>query len=96
MKTNTILVDKDTYFFLNDESRRQRGCSPLDEKQKDKMWKRMYKYKEKKLIDNDTLGGGDGTYNGHWWSWSLETIKDMLNEAGLEYENGPEIEYSYL
>ena len=93
MKKPSILVGKDAYFFLNREERKQRGCKPLTEQQEDRIWNRVSKDGAKTMLDKDSLGGGDGTYYGRWWSWSLETLKAMLDEGGFGYEDGPEIEY---
>jgi hypothetical protein len=96
MIKKTILVDKEAYLYLNEISRKERGCSPLTETQKDRIWSRAFKYNGKRVLDDDSIGGGDGTYCGKWWSWSLETIKDMLTKAGFKFEDGPDIECSYI
>ena len=97
MKQRTILIGKKSYFFLKDEARRQRGCSQLTDADKDRIWKRMPKDWDKYMCTEDSFGGGDGTKDyTKWTTWSIETVKDMLHKAGLEYEDGPEIEVSYL
>ena len=95
--SKTLWVGKGAYFFLNGESRKQRGCKPLTEDQKSKIWERIknsYRYKNGMVrIDDNSFGGGDGTYYGKWTSWSIDTISKMLDDKGYKYRNGKQIEY---
>lgn len=91
----TIWVDRDAYFYLNRISREQRGCKPLSEELEYKIWQRLtfYGKTDKYQLDNESMGGGDGTYNGRWWSWSVETLRNLLDDAGFKYEIGEDREY---
>lgn len=92
--SKTIYVGKEAYFYLNGIMREQRGRKPLSEEAMEKMWNRLNK-NEKGLreVYDGSFGGGDGTYNGRWWSWSVDTIKEMLDEKGFAYEEGGELKY---
>lgn len=95
--SRSIWIGKEAYFFLNRECRKQRGCRPLTEEQEKKFWKRLeiavsVKNGKYQVTDN-SFGGGDGTYNGRWWPWSVDDIERMLNQAGFEYEEGEEVIY---
>ena len=94
--SRTIWVGKKAYFFLNRESRKQRGCKPLSKEQEEKLWrkiKNLSKFKNGQYqIDDDSFGGGDGTYNGKWWDWSLDDIIGMLERNGFKYRAGKKVE----
>ena len=103
-RSPTIWVGKESYMYLNRISREQRGCKQLSQEVENKMWNRQLTKakigkadKEKNLVrlDNDSMGGGDGTYSGKWWSWSISTIKEMLDEAKLPYSDGEELVEEY-
>lgn len=89
----TILIGRDAHEYLEAICREQRGCKPLSAEQKDRQWDRILKFKDTGMrqVYDDTYGGGDGTYWGKWWSWSVETIKTMLDEANLPYEESEPI-----
>lgn len=92
--TETIYIGRDAYMFLDREQRKQRGCKPISKESEDRLWKRIMKDKQGRcLVDDNSFGGGDGTYYGKWWSWSVSTIKNMLDEAGFTYEPGKPMEY---
>ena len=93
VKSKSIFIGKEAHFFLDEESRKQRGCKCLSKEAKEKQWMRIPKVDGLRNVIDDTYGGGDGTYHGKWTSWSVEDIKRMLNEAGLSYVEGPEVEY---
>lgn len=97
-KSDVIGVNKEAYIYLQNIQRVQRGCQPWTPEQQDKMWRRCYKTKDGlKEIDDESLGGGDGTRNGRWWSWDVETIRGMLKDAGynwVEYGTRESIEVS--
>lgn len=84
---DTILIGKEAHIFLMNEERKQRGCKPLSAEAHDRMWNRIPKYKETDMrqVDCETYGGGDGTYSGKWWSWSVDEIKTMLQTAGYKW-----------
>lgn len=91
--SKSIWIGRDAYMYLSREMRRQRGCKPLNEKQEDKRWKDVIRWgrDEKVRVDDDSFGGGDGTYEGRWWPWSVDTLKRMLTDAGYAYEDGEEV-----
>lgn len=88
LKSETILVDRDAYFYLRNIMREQRGCVKITKEQDDKIWSKVLAFGKdgKARLTDLSMGGGDGTYNGKWWSWSVETIKKMLDAAGYKYE----------
>lgn len=91
--SKTILVSKSAYLYLDRVSRIQRGCKPITTEQESKLWKRLPKVKGKAQLDDNSMGGGDGTYHGRWWGWNVDTLKEMLTEAGFTYESGDDIYY---
>lgn len=92
--SQTIFIGKEAHFFLSREQSRQRGFKPLPKEAEDRTWAKMYKpVNGMRMVDDNSYGGGDGTRNGKWWGWKVETIKAMLDEAGLPYEEGEPIEY---
>ena len=96
--SKSIIIDKAAYMFLDAESRRQRGGKPLTPAQADRLWERVTLVKnhpgaEKVAVTDLSFGGGDGTYEGRWWAWSVETLKKMLTEAGYQFEAGKDFEY---
>lgn len=92
---NTLIISKEAYFFLEDESRKQRGCKPLNDVQVERFYQRYCRKTPdgRMIVNDDSLGGGDGTYNGKWWSWSCEELKRMLDENGFSYEEGQPEKY---
>lgn len=91
--TTTILVGKTAYFYLARESRKQRGCKPLSKESENKVWDRIEKKNGKAVLSDLSLGGGDGTYDGKWWPWSVDTLKKMLDKGGYKYKEGKEFKY---
>ncbi len=91
--SQTILINREAHEYLAELQRVQRGGKPLTPEAKDRQWNRIRKYKDTDMrqVDDNTYGGGDGTYNGRWWSWSVDTIKKMLDEAGLDYEAAEDV-----
>lgn len=86
MKSEIIGVQKEAYFYLNRISRLQRGCKPLSTEQEDRMWNRCYKNRDGlKVLDNNSIGGGDGTYNGIWTTWNVALLRQMLEEGGYSW-----------
>jgi len=83
--TEIIGVTREAYMYLRRIQRAQRGCEPLTEQQEDRLWRRCYKKGELKVLDDNSLGGGDGTYNGRWTSWNVETLRQMLQEGGYTW-----------
>lgn len=92
--SDVIAVNKEAYLYLNRIGRAQRGCKPLDQDHEESLWKRMrLNNKGLKELDNESLGGGDGTYNGRWWSWDVPTLRQMLIEGGFTWEECGQCEY---
>lgn len=94
--SETIWITRDAYMYLNRESRKQRGCKELTHEGEDRLWKRLSRYNvknDKIRVDDMTLGGGDGTYDGKWCMWKVQTIKKMLDGAGFSYEDGEPVRY---
>ena len=86
IRSDTIAVEKEAYFYLKRIGREQRGCAPMTQEAEEKLWRRMPKNKDGlKVLDNDSLGGGDGTYDGKWWSWDVSTLREMLKDGGFEW-----------
>ena len=87
----TIWISKEAYFYLNRIERQQRGCKQLSAESEERVWNRIPDFRKRcdlVLVDDDSFGGGDGTYYGRWWSWDVETLKKMLDDAGYTYEDG--------
>ena len=95
MKLETIYIPKEAYFKLTNRSRLERGCKPLEEESLEKRWQRIPALRKDGdfiRVDNDSLGGGDGTYYGKWTSWDVPTLKRMVEEMGYTWKQGEEIE----
>lgn len=85
--TEVIAVDKAAYRFLNDESRRQRGCKRLSNDDFNKFWDLMRKDSEGlRELDDYSLGGGDGTYCGKWTIWTVKDLRELLSNAGFTWQ----------
>lgn len=93
--SDTILIGRDAHEYLNRIQREQRGCKPLTQEQKDRQWTRICKVGDTDMrqVCDETYGGGDGTYNGRWWSWSVATVRKMLDEADFEYVIGEPVTF---
>ena len=78
--------------YLNRIQRQQRGCKPLTEESEKRLWGRVNKQDDKYQATDHSFGGGDGTYYGKWWAWNIKTVKEMLDKAGIPYENGENVE----
>ena len=92
-RSETILVNRDAYFYLRDIQRTQRGLEPLTDQQKEKHWNRVEKENGMRKLYDHSMGGGDGTYDGKWTSWDVATLKQMLTDAGFTYQDGEPMEY---
>lgn len=94
---NRIAVNKEAYLFLIERSRKERGCKPLSDQAKERMWARTRKNANgKRVLDDESLGGGDGTYYGKWTSWTCEDLKKLLTEGGHEWEDLGTVEVEYM
>ena len=86
VKSDVIGVNKEAYLYLKRLSREQRGCKPLTAESEERLWRRCHKNKNGlKELDNDSIGGGDGAYNGRWWAWDVKTLRQMLNDGGFTW-----------
>ena len=96
--TDVIAIDKNAYFYLNRIQRSQRGCKPLTQEQEDKYWLKLRRKGNDNLVevDDNSFGGGDGTYYGKWWSWSVKTLRKMLSDGGYTWEERGTIQYICL
>lgn len=84
---NRIAVPRDAFIHLEQLQRKQRGCKPLTDEQLEKIWDKKSKTKTGMIIlDDQSMGGGDGTYYGKWNSWSCADLKNILRDAGLSWE----------
>lgn len=92
--SKSIWIDEQAWLYLKRTSRSQRGCKPLTEEQEQRLWNKAPKNKNGLFqVWDETFGGGDGTYNGRWWSWKTETVCEMLEEKGYQYTHGDIVEY---
>ena len=96
--TKIIAINKEAYLYLNRIQRKQRGCKPLVKEWEDMLWARLKKDGNDLVeVDDLSFGGGDGSYYGKWWSWSVDTIMTMLYEGGFTWEErGTRKAYSTL
>lgn len=82
---------------LEEKKENKEGGKPLTEKQEENVWRKIKASPNFRngqyQIDDNSFGGGDGTYNGRWWAWSIDYIMKMLDENGLSYRKGHVIEY---
>lgn len=95
MKLETIYIPKEAYFKLRNRQRVERGGEPLNDEALERSWSRIPASRKRGdfiRVDKDSLGGGDGTYNGKWTSWDVPTLKGMVEEMGYTWEQGEEIE----
>ena len=89
----SLYISKEAYMYLSKEQRLQRGCNWSEKVQqhREKAFNRNSVIIDGKIyikiLDYD-MGGGDGTYNGKWVSWSIATIKKMLDIKKLHYIDG--------
>lgn len=93
---NRIAVSRDAFLHLFKLSRAQRGCKPLTDEQLEIVWKRRSKDSGSVILDDHSLGGGDGTYYGKWNSWSCADLKNMLKDAGLSWDDLEPIEHDVI
>ena len=96
--SKSIWIEKDAYMYLDRESRKQRGCKKMSAEAEERLWNRVCRHGEldKVQATDNSFGGGDGTYDGRWWLWSVDTLMKMLDEAGLPYDEGKEVKYISL
>lgn len=92
--SDVIGVTREAYFYLHRRQIRERGFNPFSVEQEEKHWNKLPKNASglRELTDC-TLGGGDGTRNGKWWSWSVNELRDMLREGGYTWIEIGTMEY---
>ena len=95
MKLETIYIPKEAYFKLRNRQRVERGCKIMSEESLERMWQRIHPSRKDGdyiRVDDDSLGGGDGTRYGKWVRWDIPTLKRMVEELGYTWKPGEEIE----
>lgn len=96
-KLNRIAVDREAFIYLFGLSRKQRGCKPLSKELQERVWDRKLKTSDGYVIlDDGSLGGGDGTYYGRWTSWRCDDLKNLLKEAGYSWKDLPQVDYDII
>ncbi len=92
-----IGVTRDGFILLEKMSRHQRGCKPLNDDQLERMWQKRAKTPEGfAILDDESMGGGDGTYYGKWTSWSCDDLKSILSDAGMTWIDLEPIEFDCI
>lgn len=92
VKQQTILIDRDAYFYLANKSRVERGFPPLTKEQEERNWSHQPKWDGRTKVSDNSFGGGDGTRDGKWCGWSVDKLKAMLTVGGYGYDDGGERE----
>ena len=80
---DTLLVGKDSYLFLQNNLRVERGGKPLDEELKIKLWNRAYKEGEEVRITKDSFGKSISEYKRLLDAEKLSYRDDGKKEEGL-------------
>lgn len=94
VKHERIAVPRNSLEYLEKIMREQRGCKPLSDEKIERAWRRRRKNENGMVIlEDNSMGGGDGTYYGKWTNWSCEDLRRMLREKGLPWEDLEPIEY---
>lgn len=102
-KEKTLLVPVESWWYLNNKCHEERIGKPLTEEQKERQINHAFrsgelKYKE---ICNGDFGGCIGNpenafEEGRWKNWSIDDMKQMLDEAGLSYKDGEEKDFIHV
>lgn len=96
-RLDKIAVEKQAFLYLTGLMREQRGCKPLSDEAKEKVWNRRKKTSDgMAILDDDSMGGGDGTYYGRWTSWNCNDLKHLLSEAGYGWKDLPSEEQDII
>lgn len=96
---NSIRVPLESWIYLQDQQALQRGGRHLTENHLEHLKNEMrkpYNKNGRQLMDGD-LGGAIGepknSYEeGRWTSWSIEKMKQMLDEQNLPYIDAEMVE----
>ena len=106
MKSPSLEVPFESYLFLQKECFRQRNERPnatWTDKRTDRL-RKSFDYltqgKHGMYMIGGSLGGCNGSpirawEEGRWTNWSVDDMKRILDEAGLPWKDGPEIEHLY-
>ena len=97
MKKRTLIVPLESVLYLSEECRRQRVGDHLSDKAKIMIEKNFLKHKDGYQVFDGSFGGAVGdpknSYEeGRWTSWSIDTVKEMLDKQGLPYQDGEDID----
>lgn len=99
-KSSTILLPLDSFLFLQDESFYERCGKHYSEKQMQRLTRNFEQFGHGgyKQLKSGDLGGCNGVPENAWeehrWTtWSIEDMKNILNEAGFSWKDGEEVEY---
>lgn len=99
MKKKTIRVPLESLLYLKDISRFQRTGTHLSEKSIAFYTKEMQRDINKnghELMDGSfggAIGKPENSYEEHRWTyWGVDEMKRMLDEKGLPYEEGEEVD----
>lgn len=99
-KSSTILVPLDSFLCLQDKSFYERCGKHHNEEQMKRLTRNFEQFAHEgyKQLANGDLGGCKGDPENAWeeyrWTtWSVEDMKNILNEAGLLWKDGEEKEY---
>lgn len=99
MKKRTLLVPLESLLYLEDQCHLQRGGHHTTEKTIERLTREMEKPHNKNgyMLFDGSFGGAVGdpknSYEeGRWTSWSIDTVKEMLDKQGLPYQDGEDID----
>lgn len=91
----TILVNKESYLFLQNKGRTERSGKDFSDEFKKKLAENFdrQQYKGYVKLSSGLLGGKE---NGEITSWSCKKMAEILDNENLEYKFGEEAEYIEL
>ena len=99
MKKRTIRVPFKSWMYLDNLGCSQRTGHEHSQKFIERIKREFdarWKEKGKEVIDKEmggAIGEPENSYeDGRWTTWSIEEMKGMLDEAGLPYVDGEEVE----
>lgn len=97
MKKNTIRVPLESRLYLEDLLHLQRGGKHTSPKTIERLTYQAERDNNVFILTSGNLGGAIGdpknSYEeGRWTSWDLDTMKELLDKAGLPYEDGDPID----
>ena len=99
-KANTILLPLESYLYLQDKSYFERTGKHNTDKMIERLtctFNQLQCNGHKRLKDGDLggcVGKPENSYEeGRWTSWSCSEMKRILDEEGLPFKDGDEVEY---